>query len=113
MSTNYYAHGPFPGGSTEEEGLHIGQHAGGWELLWRSHDEPGVICTDTWRNLLTGPGVTIRTEAGIVVPLDDFWSHATLRPVQASPYKALRPRPSAVIHWRDNRGCPFRNADFR
>jgi hypothetical protein len=109
MSTNYYAVGDFPGGT--EDGLHIGQNAGGWEFLWRSHNDQGVICTDTWRKFLSAPGVTIRTEAGTEVPLDDFWAHATLRPAQAGLHQ-MRSRPRFVVDWRDDRGCPFRQSDF-
>ncbi|MGW6578877.1 hypothetical protein ACWF76_05630 [Streptomyces globisporus] len=111
MSTNYYAFGPFPGGDADSEGLHIGQHVGGWEFLWRAHDNPGVICTDTWRKFLDAPGVTIRTEAGVEVPLEDFWRHATLRPAQAGLYQ-MRARTRSIVDWRDQRGCPFSQADF-
>lgn len=111
MSVNYFAFGPLPNGAANEEGLHIGQHAGGWEFLWRAHNTQGLICTDTWDRFLSREGVTIETEAGTVVPLADFWKHATLRPAEAKPH-SLRSRATAVVDWRDRRGCPFRDGDF-
>ncbi|MEU1787068.1 hypothetical protein ABZ553_14585 [Streptomyces sparsogenes] len=110
MSTNYFAFGPFPGGEADSEGLHIGQHAGGWEFLWHAHNDHGLTCTDTWLRFLSREGVTIETEYGTVVPLTDFWKHATLRPAEANPH--MSSRATAVVDWRDRRGCPFYDGDF-
>lgn len=109
MSTNYYAETPDT--PADEEGLHIGQHAGGWEFLWHAHNDLGLICTETWRKFLSRPGVSIVTEYGSTVRLDDFWKHATLRPAQA-PAHTLRSRSDRDIRWRDGRGCPFDDRDF-
>ncbi|MFF9628356.1 hypothetical protein ACF1GQ_05125, partial [Streptomyces fradiae] len=64
MSTNYYAHGPFPGGDPDGEGLHIGQHAAGWRFLFHAHPSLGLTTLDDWRPFLRQPGTTLKDECG-------------------------------------------------
>lgn len=64
MSTNYYAFGPFPGGESYGEGLHIGQSAAGWRFLFRAHPEQGITTLADWDAFIERNDVTIRNEYG-------------------------------------------------
>lgn len=72
MSTNYYAFGPFPGGDSAGEGLHIGQTAAGWRFLFRAHPGQGLTTLDDWLNFLGRDGVSIRDECSCAVPIDEM-----------------------------------------
>jgi hypothetical protein len=71
MSTNYYAHGPFPGGDTEE-GLHIGQTAAGWRFLYRGWPEHGLTTAKSWYFFLLKNMSSIRDEYDRPYTLDEF-----------------------------------------
>ncbi|WP_020135066.1 hypothetical protein [Streptomyces sp. 351MFTsu5.1] len=72
MAVNYYAFGPFPGGSPDGEGLHIGQSAGGVRFLFRAHPDQGLTTLGDWTAFLDRDGVTIRAEHGREVPLEEM-----------------------------------------
>ncbi|WP_101790997.1 hypothetical protein [Nonomuraea indica] len=109
MSVNYYAVTPdTPEG---DEGLHIGQHAGGWEFLFRAHPDLGLVSSEAWREYLSRPDVKILAESGYEVPVEEFMADATLRPAEArakGQRMRVRPRPS----WADDKGCPFADNEF-
>lgn len=77
MSTNYYAFGPFPGGDSAGEGLHIGQTAAGWRFLMRAHGGLGLTSFAAWREFLRQPGVVIRAEHGVQMTVEEM--EATIR----------------------------------
>lgn len=97
MSTNYYAHGPFPGGDTDG-GLHIGQTAAGWRFLYRGWPEHGLTTYQAWANLLRQPGVTIKAESGYTLTFDQM--DATLTEVRDSRGWPLKERVN-VFHVPD------------
>lgn len=72
MSVNYYAFGPFPGGESDGEGLHIGQAAGGLRFLFRAHPEQGLTTLSDWLAFIHRSDVTIRTEAGRDVTTEEM-----------------------------------------
>jgi hypothetical protein len=71
VSTNYYAHGLFLGGDTEE-GLHIGQTAGSWRFLYRSWPEHGLTTAKAWYFFLLKNMSSIRDEYDRPYTLDEF-----------------------------------------
>lgn len=71
MSVNHYAFGNFPGGDTEE-GLHIGQAAGGSRYLFHSVPELGLTTYQAWYQFLRQPGVTIKAESGYDLTSDQM-----------------------------------------
>ncbi|MFJ3950253.1 hypothetical protein ACIPXV_09310 [Streptomyces libani] len=64
MSVNFYAFGPFPGGDTSGEGLHIGQHASVHRFLFRAHPEMGLVSRAAWAEFIRRPDVSIKAEHG-------------------------------------------------
>lgn len=72
MSTNYYAFGPFPGGSADGEGLHIGQSSAGWRFLFRAHPDLGLTTFADWSALIDRDDVQIRNECGREVTADEM-----------------------------------------
>ncbi|MFC7794555.1 hypothetical protein [Streptomyces cinereoruber] len=72
MSTNYYAYGPFPGGQTHSEGLHIGQSAAGWRFLFHSHPDLGLTTLADWDAFISRDDVTIRNEYGVDISPEEM-----------------------------------------
>lgn len=111
MSTNFYAHtATTPAG---EDGLHIGQRAYPFEFLFRAY--PGLSTTEDWHRYLTGPGITIISEAGVKISVEAFWPAATARPAQVDYPMRLRWQhlaPRFEWRWRDHNGYPFANYEF-
>ena len=114
MSVNYYA--ITAEGEPDAEGLHIGQHAGGWEFLFRAHPKLGLTTTAAWHAFLARPGVRIVAEHGGELALAEFWPDAIRRPAEAGGPNAMRSRFGYGRHRsgesRDERGCPFAVYEF-
>ncbi|MFF7335480.1 hypothetical protein [Streptomyces sp. NPDC008150] len=72
MTVNYYAFGPFPGGSPNGEGLHVGQSAAGLRFLFRAHPDLGLTTHAEWLAFITRPDVEIRTEAARDVTAEEM-----------------------------------------
>ncbi|MFE1451907.1 hypothetical protein [Streptomyces olivaceoviridis] len=72
MTVNYHAFGPFPGGDTNGEGLHIGQSAAGLRFLFRAHPDLGLTTLADWLAFIDRPDVTIRNEMGRDVPAHEM-----------------------------------------
>lgn len=111
MSTNYFAKIPGETG----EGLHIGQHAGSAEFLFRAHPDLGLTVCDGWRTYLERPDVTVWSEHGYEVPLDEIWAVWTRRPADVGGPHRMRARwrgHREGTQWRDIHGHPFDARDF-
>jgi len=110
MSTNYYAHGP----DLPEDGLHIGQHALGWEFLFRSHPKRDLSTVDAWYTLLSRPDVVIYAESGYGIPLGEFWADAVRRPAEVGGPHRMRARFGDRLRSDEHRdqGRPFLAAEF-
>lgn len=88
MSVNYYAFGPFPGGESDGEGLHIGQAAGSFRFLLRAHSDMGLTSFAAWKQFLFQTDVTIRSESGYEVSPQEMGM--------------------IVVQRRDSRGLPLK-----
>lgn len=111
MSTNYYAKTTADDG----DGLHIGQHVGGAEFLFRAHPDLGLSDCEAWRRFLEKPGVHIVAEHGLVEPLEEFWPAVTARPADVGGLHWMRARWQGHREgdqWRDIHGHPFDAREF-
>lgn len=116
MGTNYYAHTS----PSDTEGLHIGKQSAGWDFLFHSIPEKGLITVAAWRDLLSQDGTRIADEYGQSIQVEEFFAMATQRPVDTAP----RLRPHTEVYRGDSmfgdqfhtdmdaRGVPFLNAEF-
>jgi len=80
MSVNFYAFGPFPGGDTAGEGLHIGQHASVHRFLFRAHPAMGLTSRAAWAEFIRRPDVSIKAEHGrdiSVEEMEETWNRRT------------------------------------
>jgi hypothetical protein len=112
MSTNYYAHGPFPGGDPDSEGLHIGQHAAGWRFLFHAHASLGLTTLDDWLTFLNREGVTIHDEYGSEISIDEMTATMTqTRGAEGHPLRE-RGRTSDEHHYVAPGGHAFSRRDF-
>lgn len=93
MSTNYFAFGPFTGGESDGEGLHIGQTAAGWQFLWRAHPEQGLTSVLDWRPLLEQQATSIRSEYGVELTPDELIEIGTRRAIDGRPLRLRDPFP--------------------
>lgn len=116
MSTNFYARSA----STTGEGLHIGKRSAGWEFLFRAHPHLGLTSSKAWHAWLSLPGVRIVSDTEIRFTLHYFWLDAGLWQSGVSGPGLLKHRFHAMSGeadpgdlWRDERGCPFADYDFR
>lgn len=106
MSTNYYARTPDT--PANEDGLHIGQSAAGWEFLWQAHRDPQIKSVEDWREYLFQPDVRVVDEYGEEEDdLDGFLAWA-IRSNAATVYK----RTGEGVDFRDEHDRPFSYADF-
>lgn len=120
MSTNYYAFGPFPGGGSDGEGLHIGQSAAGWVFLFRAHDAPDLASRAAWVEFLAQPGVVIRNEYGREVSTSEMVETMSARRGQEGRLlrrRGLRSSLDAHPHWAnrylvDAEGYEFSRREF-
>lgn len=115
MSVNYYARTPTT--PTGDEGLHIGQHAGRIEFLFRAHRDRGLTTVAEWSAYLQREEVTIVAESGYEVAFDEFWPKATARPADvgypmSSRWEPTWATPTDERQWRDEGGHPFVNYEF-
>jgi hypothetical protein len=118
MSTNFYAINPF----TIGEGYHIGKRSVGWDFLFRAYPEHGLITCTAWHDYLSEPGVQIRNEYGTIVPLDEFWPDAILRPSESGlPMRSHVGEPERLAggldayglnEFADEHGHPFADYEF-
>ncbi|GGX49131.1 hypothetical protein [Streptomyces noursei] len=72
MSVNFYAFGPFPGGDTSGEGLHIGQHAPSSRFLFRAHPDMGLVSRAAWAEFIRRPDVHIKAEHGRDITVEEM-----------------------------------------
>jgi len=108
VTTNYYAHGP----DLPEDGLHIGQHALGWEFLFRAHHDRGLTSAHSWYRQLCLPGVEIRSESGTRVPIGDFWADSTRRVTSDGELIKRFGVSHREDEFRDEHERPFSAAEF-
>ena len=98
-----------PNHPTNQEGLHIGKHSGGWEFLWRAHPDLELTSAEAWYQFLAHPWVTIVAEYGVELTLSEFWEFAGKRPAQAG---GLSKMSSGHHQFRDKLGFPFEVKEF-
>ncbi|MET8336005.1 hypothetical protein [Streptosporangium canum] len=92
MTFNYYA--VTSDTPADHDGLPIGQHAGGWEFLFRAYATRGLTTSEAWIAFLSRPEVTIRADNGDEMPVGEFMAWATTRPAQSA--VAMRERPPCL-----------------
>ncbi|WP_436763308.1 hypothetical protein [Streptosporangium sp. V21-05] len=89
MTSNYYA--LTRDTPADDDGLHIGQSANGWEFLFRAHTPHGLTTTAARTAFLSQPQVRVRAENGVEMPAGEFLLWATTRPEHSA--SAIRERP--------------------
>lgn len=118
MGTNYYARQPGETG----EGLHIGKSSGGWDFLWRGHEDLNLVTRELWESWLKQPDITIVAEYGVEYTLTEFLERVVdEKPVdsviQHAHYWLRHSRDSlenSLNHscWVDENGYPFCGLEF-
>lgn len=110
-------------GSTNGElGLHVGKSSGGWDFLWRGHEDLNLVSRARWEDWLRQPGVIIVAEHGIEYTprefletiVDDKLAKAV---IQHARYWLRHSRDSLdnslnVTCWVDEDGHPFCGTEF-
>lgn len=72
MGTNFYAIYNKCEHCGRSESLHIGKRSGGWEFMFRAHEEPKLESAADWRKWLNEVGAEIRGD-GEFYGIEDFW----------------------------------------
>lgn len=114
MGTNYYAYTDMcPHCGRGDEGLHIGKDSYGWTFSWHALSEvmDGVevkSCRE-WYEFLERDGVTIKSEYGDVISLDDF--RKLVDGKRSEKHNQTKEYPDNYC-WLDSDGCSFSSHEF-